>query len=67
MYNFTFICRAGKEAETLRVDHSKSNFECPACKLLLTYIHSTKKLGAHGRSEQTLQHELRQVTELGKS
>lgn len=67
MYNFVFLCKAGKESELVRVDHSPGNFECPACKLHMTYVPGTRKIGAHGRSEQTLQHELRQVTELGKN
>lgn len=64
-FNLVLYCREDPQnAEIVRVDHIQSNFLCPVCKKTVLYIASEKKLGIHGRSDKTLKHELRQITEL---
>ena len=40
-----------------------SAFHCPGCNLKLLYLADQHKLGAHGKSEKTLEHELRSAKE----
>lgn len=61
-YNITFKC--DKSGEMEHVNNTPATFKCPHCKLSLRFIEKKRKLGAHGRTEKTIGHELRVVEEL---
>jgi hypothetical protein len=70
-YHITMICKATLKtkdgdvsSELVRIEHTIGHFSCPRCNMHLAYIPETRKLGAHGKSAENLNHELRQVTEL---
>jgi len=61
-YNFTFKCDESGEME--HVNGTPSTFKCPHCGLLMKYVEKTRKLGAHGRTDETLGHKMRVAEEL---
>jgi transcription initiation factor IIE alpha subunit len=62
-YRVTFFCRA-KGANTLTtVENVKTSFKCPICETTLIYLANEHKLGAHGKSVDSKEHELRKVQE----
>jgi len=60
-WSFTFLCE--KTNELVHVDNSKSTFTCPECNLTLHWIESARKLGAHGKEDRTIGHEMRVAKE----
>ena len=60
----TIYCGAKKDVTTAE-NIKGSSFRCPLCDLTLVYLPNEHRLGSHGRSSQSLGHELRRVEEIG--
>lgn len=63
-YTFTLICKEKDHQELVRADHVDSHFKCPNCGLGIAYVPTSRTIGIHGRTKETIRHELRQATEL---
>jgi predicted RNA-binding Zn-ribbon protein involved in translation (DUF1610 family) len=61
-YKFTFLCKTTKELE--HVDNTTAGFTCPGCGLALIWIDAERRLGASGRDERTIGHEMRVAQEI---
>jgi len=60
--NFTYFCE--KENSIGKATDVKGNsFKCEHCNQRLIYLEKEKRLGAHGKTKETIDHELRQVDE----
>lgn len=60
--NFTYFCK--KENDIGKAADVKGNsFTCELCGQRLIYLEDEKRLGAHGKTKETIDHELRQVDE----
>ncbi len=66
-YKITVICRAKNKDGTLTAaENVKASFKCPICNAALIYIAKERRLGGHGKSVDSKEHELRKVQELSE-
>lgn len=65
-HSFVIDCREDGKTNIARIDHVEGpSFDCPICNLRLVYLNDTggRHLGAQGRTEKTIKHTIRKVTE----
>lgn len=60
--NFTYFCLSAKDIGKA-TDVKGNSFTCEHCGQKLVYLAAEKRLGAHGKTKETVGHELRQVDE----
>ena len=60
----TIFCKE-KNSTTTAENVRGPSFTCPLCEETLVYLPKEHRLGAHGRSTASMQHELRKVQTVG--
>lgn len=60
-YRLTLRCENMKR--DVVIENVNTSFICPACKMQLVYIPTEKRLGAHGKTEKTINHFLKKIEE----
>ncbi len=66
--SFVIDCREDGKTNIARIDLVEGpSFDCPICGIRLVYLNDGegRRLGAQGRTKETIKHDIRKVTEHG--
>ena len=65
-HSFVINCNENGKSEIASIDLVEGpSFDCPRCGIRLVYLNDGegRRLGAQGRTKETIKHEIRKVTE----
>lgn len=64
VYRITLRCKRSENRMTT-AENVKMSFPCPLCGDTLVYLNEQHKLGGHGKSDRSIEHDLLKVEVIG--